>query len=72
EEAIKCYDKVLEIDPESVHALYNKGNALYNIGNYEDAIECYDKALEIDPNSDIIKHNLKVAREKLEELERSV
>ena len=48
EEAIKCYDKALEIDEKYVNAWNNKGNALCNLGKYDEAIECYDKALEID------------------------
>jgi tetratricopeptide (TPR) repeat protein len=48
EEAIQCYDRVLEIDGKYVEAWYNKGTALDNLGKYEEAIQCYDKALEID------------------------
>lgn len=50
-EAIKCYDKALEIDPEYVDALNNKGDALYELGEYNEAIKCYDKTIEIDPKN---------------------
>ena len=33
----------LSINPKHVGALYNKGNALSNLGKYEEAIEEYDK-----------------------------
>jgi tetratricopeptide (TPR) repeat protein len=47
-EAIKWYDKVIEIDPNYVVALCNKGMALLNLGKYKQAIEWYDKALAVD------------------------
>jgi tetratricopeptide (TPR) repeat protein len=50
DEAIKCYDKVLEIDPNDIFALNNKGLALDDLGKHDEAIKCYDKVLEIDPN----------------------
>jgi tetratricopeptide (TPR) repeat protein len=43
EEALQCYDKALEIDPEYVQAWYGKGDALYLMAR------CYDKARKIDP-----------------------
>jgi len=39
-EAIKCYDKVLEIDSSYIDAWYDKGISLYNIGRHKEAIEC--------------------------------
>jgi tetratricopeptide (TPR) repeat protein len=54
EEAIKCHDKAIEIDPEYAYAWNNKGNSLHYMGRYEEAIKCYDKALEIIPkNADV-------------------
>ena len=49
EEAIKAYDKAIEINPEEAGAWYNKGLALYDMGKYEEAIKAYDKAIEINP-----------------------
>jgi tetratricopeptide (TPR) repeat protein len=49
-EAIKWYDKAIELDPKYADAWYNKGNALNSLGKYEEAIENFDKALKIDPN----------------------
>lgn len=48
-EAIECFDKVLDFDPENASAWYNKGVNLQNLGRRQDSIKCYDKALEIDP-----------------------
>ena len=44
EEAIECYDKAIELDPDYADAWKHKGDALYELGRYEEAIECYDKA----------------------------
>jgi len=49
EEAIKCYDQALKIDPYNSKAWNNKGHALEEIGRLGEAIRCYNKALEIDP-----------------------
>ena len=62
EEAIKCYDKVIDEksryasydDWSNAYALILKGNALSNLGKYEEAIKCYDRALEINPNNPIL------------------
>ncbi|WP_222424843.1 tetratricopeptide repeat protein [Candidatus Nitrosocosmicus arcticus] len=50
-EAIKAYDKVLEIDPNDVYALANKAISLKKLGNYSEVIKYYDKALAIDPDN---------------------
>ncbi len=47
QEAIKCYDKVIELEPDDYAAYYNKGLALHDLGKYKEAIDCYDKAIEI-------------------------
>jgi tetratricopeptide (TPR) repeat protein len=50
-EAITCYDKALEINPNYINAWGNKGNSLCYLKRYDEGITCYDKALEIDPNN---------------------
>ena len=47
EEAIKAYDKAIEMNPENADEWYNKGFALYELGKYEEATKAYDKAREI-------------------------
>jgi len=49
QEAIGCYDKLLEINPRDDKTWNNKGNALDTLGKHQEAIECYDKSLEINP-----------------------
>ncbi|MBA2268751.1 MAG: tetratricopeptide repeat protein, partial [Nitrosopumilus sp.] len=49
QEAIACYDKAIEINPQYADAYNNKGLSLYYLGDYQEAIACYDKAIEINP-----------------------
>jgi len=56
--AILCYDKALEIDPNDSNVLVNKGDALINQGKYDEAGQCYDKALSQNPNSSMALYNM--------------
>lgn len=47
DEALKQFDKAIEINPQDALAWGNKGVALDELGRYEEAITCYDKAIEI-------------------------
>lgn len=49
EEAIGCFNKAIEIDPDNAYAWEFKAIALRSLGRYEEAILCYDKSLEFDP-----------------------
>jgi len=48
--AIDLLDKALEVNPNHVDALYNKGWALIGLGKQEEAIVWLDRALVLDPN----------------------
>jgi len=50
DEAIECYDKAIEIDPNNSVVWNNKGLALNSLGKYDEAITSYDMAIKIDPN----------------------
>ena len=41
---------MLEINPNHIDAIFNKGFALARLGKQEEAIVCYEKVLEINPN----------------------
>ena len=47
-EAVKTFDKAIEIDPNLGFAWTKKGFALNKLGNYRQAVKCFDKAIEID------------------------
>ena len=49
EEAIRCFDQALDLDPRYMAAWTNKGNSLRRLGRHDEAIRCLDKALELDP-----------------------
>ena len=52
DEAIACYDKAIEIDPDNSSVfLISKGIALFSQRKYDEAMTCFDKAIEIDPNN---------------------
>ena len=44
EEAIECFDRALEINPNFAEAWNNKGNVLDELGRYEEAVESKGKA----------------------------
>ena len=50
ENAIVLYDRALDIDPEHVTALINKGITLIQLNQTKEGIAQIDKALEIQPN----------------------
>lgn len=49
EDAIRCFDEALRIDPRCAIAWSNKGNALEALGRLEEAITHHNRALAIDP-----------------------
>ncbi|HZK71138.1 MAG TPA: tetratricopeptide repeat protein [Clostridia bacterium] len=51
----------MEINPQDADAWFGKGNALENMGKYEEATKTYRKAMEIEPhniNYGISKNNV--------------
>jgi antitoxin component YwqK of YwqJK toxin-antitoxin module len=49
EEAIKLYDKAIELNPTVSQAYFNRGACKSNNFDFEGAIKDYDKALELNP-----------------------
>ena len=49
-EAVKCYDEAIKINPDVAAAWSNKGIALGNLGKYDEAVKCYDEAIKINPS----------------------
>jgi tetratricopeptide (TPR) repeat protein len=50
EDAIKCFDAVIKIQPKNSDAYLNKGRALLNLNKITDAIELYNKAVGLNKN----------------------
>jgi tetratricopeptide (TPR) repeat protein len=56
-EAIDCYNKVLEINSNSYRAYNNLGIAYTGLENYEKAFECFNRSLEIDESQEYVYTN---------------
>jgi len=48
ENAIKCYDKALWMEPQLAVAWNNRGVSLTKLGRFEEALKCYEKAIDAD------------------------
>ncbi|GLJ40361.1 hypothetical protein SUGI_0830220 [Cryptomeria japonica] len=70
-EAIEDCNKSIQLDPCYSKAYSRLGLVYYAQGKYHDAIQKgFKKALELDPHNTSVKENIRVANEKLEELQR--
>jgi tetratricopeptide (TPR) repeat protein len=49
EDAIKCYDKALELKPDHLPSMGEKGLALWHLGKLPEAIWLLEKVLEVVP-----------------------
>jgi len=45
--AMKCYDRAIEIDPNYADVWLGKGILYHNQGDTENAMKCFDKAKEL-------------------------
>jgi len=48
EEAIRCFDEAVKIDPQDISSLYNKGFILHKLGKQKEALKYFNQVLEID------------------------
>lgn len=49
DKALKSFDKILELDPESVDAIFYKGVIFRKTNKSDDALKCFNNVLELDP-----------------------
>lgn len=49
DEAIKCFDKAIKLDPQFTYAHTLKGHEYYSSDNYEKALDCFRLSLLLDP-----------------------
>ena len=49
DEALVCYDRALELDPDFSEAYYNRGQALEDLGRLEETLVCYERVLKLQP-----------------------
>ena len=57
-EAVKDWDKAIELDPQDVNAHSNLGLAFYHQGKFEKAVAASQQAIRLDPKSADAHHNL--------------
>ena len=79
QEAVVCYDKVIELNPNDFSAFNNKGHCLANLKKYEDAIQCFDKSIHLFPrffdafyNKGLCLFNLKLFDEAVQCYEKAI
>ena len=65
EEALRCIEEAISIDPEFFPVLVEKGIVLFHLARYEESIECFDLFLKASGNSRVrelrdncLKHTL--------------
>lgn len=51
DKALKCYDEIIELDPLSADAWYNKSLVFFKIRKYMESIEFFDRSLNLDPEN---------------------
>ena len=61
DEAIKPFDKAIEINPQDSKAWNNKGLDLRKLGKYDEAIKAYDKAIENNPQNSMAWYKKRLA-----------
>lgn len=67
--AIQDCRTALALDPKYSKAYGRMGLALSCQNRYDQAVEAYKKALELEPNQESYKNNLKIAEDKMKEME---
>jgi tetratricopeptide (TPR) repeat protein len=72
EEAIKCLDEAIRLDPKDAFAYNNKGVALGNLKQYDEAIKCCDEAIRLKPKYAVTYNNKGVALDELKQYEKAI
>jgi tetratricopeptide (TPR) repeat protein len=49
-EAVECYDRILNKDPEYIDAYISKADVLFKLSMYSEVLDCYDKVLMLKPD----------------------
>ncbi|MHC4396114.1 MAG: tetratricopeptide repeat protein [Planctomycetota bacterium] len=71
-EAIKHFDRALEINPKYHKARNNKGVMLFTLGRFEEAAVCFNKILELKPDFHEAHSNLGMALYKLDSTDEAI
>ena len=49
--AISCFNRALELNPNFIPSWIHKGIILGKYKKYQESIDCFDKVLELDPEN---------------------
>ena len=60
DEAMKKFEKIIEIDPNNDEAYYYLGKIQNKFQNFGQAINYYNKALEINPDNEKVKNAITI------------
>ena len=72
DEAIKDFEKTLEIDENFKEAYRGKGLCLARKGYYYEALQNYKKAIEIDKNYEVVYYNMGVCYSRLKKYTKAI
>ena len=72
DQAIECFNKAVELNPNFYNALSNLGSLYNRIANYDKAVECLNKSIEINPNYDKSWNNLGSVYSKMRNYEKAI
>ncbi len=61
DQAVECFDKALEENPNDSWAWFNKGVSLHRLGSLGEALYCYDRALDLSPKDPDLLSNKGIA-----------
>jgi Flp pilus assembly protein TadD len=51
DEAISCFQKAIQQDPQDVEAYFHLGHSFLSKGDYDRSLRCFQQALQFDPNN---------------------
>jgi len=68
-ESLKCYDKILEIDPQCTNAWHLKAATFSMQNRYDQAVDCEVKAIELEPENMDLYLRLAAFYQKLKKFE---
>lgn len=57
QDAVRCFDRALALNPANEVAWVNKGTALTRLGRMNDALRCYNSAIKVNPRYEVAWNN---------------
>jgi tetratricopeptide (TPR) repeat protein len=71
-EKVENYNKVIQLNPDDALAYNNRGNAYFNLGQYQRAIEDYNEAIRLKPDDALAYNNRGNAYKNLRQYQRAI